>query len=65
MRTLMLGGVLAATILTAGCATTRRDVFDARQEVREAQTFGDRRDVREARRDLRKTRRDYRRDNRP
>lgn len=61
----MLGGVLAATILTAGCATSRRDVFDARQEVREAQAFGDRGDVREARHDLRKTRRDYRRDNRP
>ncbi|TKD51853.1 hypothetical protein [Sphingomonas baiyangensis] len=65
MRIAILGGLVAATLLTAGCATTRRDVFEARQNVREAQFYGDRRDVRRARQELRETRRDYRRDNRP
>lgn len=62
MRILMLGGLVAATFLSTGC-TTRGDVREARRDLRDAQAYGDRRDVREARRDLRKTRRDYRRDN--
>lgn len=63
MRTLILGGLAVATIMTGGC-TTRGDVWNARQDLRDAQQYGDRRDVRDARRELRRTRRDYQDDNR-
>ncbi|MGJ3628898.1 hypothetical protein AB5I41_22230 [Sphingomonas sp. MMS24-JH45] len=59
----MLAGLATGLLFTAGCTTTRGDVWNARQNLRDAQMYGDRRDVRDARRDLRETRRAYRRDN--
>jgi len=63
MRSILLAGLAAGMMLVAGC-TTRGDVIQARQNLRAAQVYGDRWDVRKARRDLRDTRRAYRRDNR-
>jgi len=63
MRILLLAGLAAGTLFVTGC-TTRGDVIAARQDLRAAQAYGDRYDVREARRNLRDTRRAYRNDNR-
>lgn len=80
MRKLILSALIAATIIPAAGATAQsygearrsdREVREERQDLRQAQRYGDRRDVREARRDLRDAReerredwRDYRRNNR-
>lgn len=80
MRKLMISALIAATILPAAGASaqsareaqqSQRQVERERQDLRDAQRYGDRRDVREAREDLRDARkearedwRDYRRANR-
>lgn len=64
MRSVLLGSVLAASMLTGCQSTTRGDVREARRDVRDAYRYGDRRDQREAKRDARETTRDYQRENR-
>ena len=63
MRTFLLAGLATGLIFLSGCTTTRQDVWAARQNLRDAQMYGDRWDVRDARREYRETRRAYRRDN--
>ena len=63
MRIFLVAGLVASSLFVGAC-TTSGDVRAARQNLREAQYYGDRRDVREARRDLRQTRRAYQNDNR-
>jgi predicted small secreted protein len=58
MRILIMS-TLAAAALTSACTTTRADLRDANRDVRDAQAYGDRQDVREAKRERRETKRDY------
>ena len=71
MRKLMISALIAATILPAAGASaqsygearrSQREVRQERQDLRDAQRYGDRRDVREARQDLRDARREARED---
>lgn len=64
MNHVLLASLTAVTLLSAGCSstTTRSDVRDARENLRDARDYGDRDDRREARRELRRTERDYARD---
>ena len=51
--------ILAAAVLTSGCATTRADLRESRRDVREAQAYGTPADVRDAKQERRETKRDY------
>lgn len=80
MRKFVISALMAATVLPATGAMAQspqelrrdnREVRDARQDLHQAQRYGDRHDVREARENLRDARqerredwRDYRRSNR-
>jgi Ni/Co efflux regulator RcnB len=70
MRKLILLSLIAAAAMPAAASAQsrpdmrhdRQRVEEQRRDVRDAQRFGDRRDVREERRDLRDARQDLRRD---
>lgn len=77
MRTIILAALAAATAITPVAASaqsygevrrSQRDVYESRRDLRDAQRYGDRRDVRrdlrDDRRELREDWRDYRRANR-
>jgi len=72
MRRLILASLAFASLATPVIASAypgelrddRRDVRQERQELREAQRYGDRRDVREQRRDVRDARQELREDRR-
>lgn len=71
MRKFLISALMAATVLPAGGAMaqsygearrSQQEVRRDRQDLRDAQRYGDRRDVREAREDLRDSRREARED---
>lgn len=71
MRKFIISALMAATVLPAGGAMaqsygearrSQEQVRRDRQDLRDAQRYGDRRDVREARRDLRDSRQEARED---
>ena len=71
MRKFIISALMAATVLPAGGAMaqsygearrSQQDVRRDRQDLRDAQRYGNRRDVREARRDLRDSRQEARED---
>lgn len=69
MRKIMISALIAATAFPAVASAQTGELRRGREEVREeqrdlrdAQRYGDRRDVREAREDLRDARREYRED---